>query len=171
MRGVLLFDLIFGINFESILFVLPLYFINAFLLIQAVFVKKFTGKENIFFDKPISKKIFGENKTWLGLFFSVTLCTLFYFFLGRPVFAGLLIGLFMFFGILASSFLKRRLGKACGEKCFLDTIDFLIGGSVGYFIFFGELVQGFVLLIPITFVLHRFANIIAFKLKLKKVPW
>ena len=87
------------------------------------------------------------------------------------MFAGLIIGIGFFLGVLASSFLKRRMGKSCGTKFFLDPIDFLIGAQIGYFVFFKELVPGIILLIPITFVLHRIANKIAFKLKLKDVPW
>ena len=86
-------------------------------------------------------------------------------------FEGLVLGTGMFFGILLSSFTKRMLKKKSGEKFIFDTIDFVLGAQIFYFIVFGKIFQELLLIIIITFFLHRLSNIVAFKLKLKEIPW
>lgn len=80
-------------------------------------------------------------------------------------------------GDLLGSFFKRRMGTPSGQpSVVLDQLLFLVTallfaealqpGLLGY-----VGVEGFVFLAVLTFVLHAVFNVIAHRLKLKKVPW
>ena len=75
-------------------------------------------------------------------------------------------------GDMTKSFAKRRKGIKSGGRWFLvDQLDFIVGGLI-----FSLLVRipeiGIVIfLLVVTVFIHTATNIIAFKLKLKKVPW
>lgn len=80
-------------------------------------------------------------------------------------------------GDLLGSFFKRRMSTPSGQQSIvLDQMFFLVAallvaevlepGLLGYVGF-----QGFVFLAALTFVLHALFNVIAHRLKLKKVPW
>jgi CDP-2,3-bis-(O-geranylgeranyl)-sn-glycerol synthase len=75
-------------------------------------------------------------------------------------------------GDIAASFFKRRLGLEQGTNILLlDQLDFLFGGmALGMVVFIPSLEQ-VLLLALFTFSMHRFANIVAFKAKIKKIPW
>lgn len=88
----------------------------------------------------------------------------------------ILIGAILGFGALlgdtVKSFFKRRIGVREGKNLiFFDQLDFLIG-AILISLPFDQFPAKFILvIISATFVLHIITNIIAFYLKLKKVPW
>lgn len=80
-------------------------------------------------------------------------------------------------GDLAGSFVKRRLRVPSGGKIrFLDQMPFLLFALLFAVLGFPELageigLAGLVFLIPVTLLLHRFVNWVAYTAGLKKVPW
>ncbi len=93
------------------------------------------------------------------------------------VYAGILLGFGAIFGDLCGSFLKRRFNKKRGESLFfIDEIVFLLIALLFSSFIFSDLVFSIteldiLILIVITFILHKLANIIAYIFKLKNVPW
>jgi CDP-2,3-bis-(O-geranylgeranyl)-sn-glycerol synthase len=76
------------------------------------------------------------------------------------------------FGDITKSFFKRRFDIPSGEKWVLaDQLDFVIGGLVVSTFFRVPELWLVVLLLVATFFIHSGSNFIAYKLKLKKVPW
>jgi len=75
-------------------------------------------------------------------------------------------------GDLAGSFIKRRFGMKPGEDApFLDQLNFVFGATFFAMWFVKIGLETFFIMIIITPILHRIANIIAYKIKAKKVPW
>jgi CDP-2,3-bis-(O-geranylgeranyl)-sn-glycerol synthase len=75
-------------------------------------------------------------------------------------------------GDLGGSFVKRRLRLQRGkEVLFLDQWNFVIGSIIFVFMFTEITIWMILMMLLITFVIHRIANIIGHKLKVKKVPW
>ena len=85
---------------------------------------------------------------------------------------GFMISLGALCGDLGGSFIKRRLGLARGkEVLFLDQWNFVIG-AILFSMWFTEITIWMILMmLLLTFVIHRIANIIGHKLKVKKEPW
>jgi len=164
-------ETILGEIVSQIIFLAPLYFINAFLLVQATIMLKLTKKDKFAFDKPLSKRFFGSQRTAIGLLFTVISSALIYSLFFQKTLEGAVLGTGMYFGILGVSFVKRTLNKKEGEKFLLDTIDFIAGAQIFYFAFFGVIFSQILIILIITALLHRTTNIIAYKLKLKKIPW
>ncbi len=75
-------------------------------------------------------------------------------------------------GDITASFFKRRAGKARGSTVpLLDQLDFIVGGIVfAGWIYFPS-IQELAAITVLTLVLHVSTNYIAFRLKLKSVPW
>lgn len=87
-------------------------------------------------------------------------------------FLGLLISLGALCGDVGGSFIKRRLGFARGrEVLFLDQWNFVIGSLIFVFMFTEITIWMVLIMLLITFVIHRMANVLAHKLKVKRVPW
>jgi len=85
---------------------------------------------------------------------------------------GFLISLGALCGDLCGSFAKRRLGLQRGkEVLFLDQWNFVIGSIIFVFMFTEITIWMILMMLLITFVIHRVTNIFAHKLKVKKVPW
>ena len=146
------------------------------------------------------KRIFGDGKSWKGLF-------------GGGL-AGVLIGLILIgvssiwdsenfwgygpfwrnvgilfclsfgavLGDLMGAFIKRRLGMERGQKApILDQYDFVFGAFVVTAIFFpdwiysiyieGWHIAALIFILVLMFVIHRAVNIIGYKLGIKKEPW
>lgn len=87
-----------------------------------------------------------------------------------------LIGFLISFGALCGdligSFIKRRLGYPRGkEVLFLDQWNFVIGSIIFVFAFTEVTLWMVLMMLLITFVIHRVANIVGHKLKVKKEPW
>jgi CDP-2,3-bis-(O-geranylgeranyl)-sn-glycerol synthase len=75
-------------------------------------------------------------------------------------------------GDLVGSFIKRRIGlKRGADVPLLDQWNFIIG-SVLFVYWFTEItIWMFLIMLVITPIVHRVANIIAHKIKIKKEPW
>ncbi|MBW6451129.1 MAG: CDP-2,3-bis-(O-geranylgeranyl)-sn-glycerol synthase [DPANN group archaeon] len=85
---------------------------------------------------------------------------------------GIVLGFGALFGDLLGSFIKRRYNVKRGEQFpILDQLDFIIGA---YFItsFVIDIKFDWILIwVIVTPAIHKTANYIAYKLKLKDVPW
>ncbi len=87
-------------------------------------------------------------------------------------FIGFLIPLGALCGDLAGSFIKRRFRLPRGADApVLDQLNF-VAGAVFFAYFFTQITFWMVVIMALmTPVIHRAANIIAYGLKIKKVPW
>jgi len=146
------------------------------------------------------KRIFGDGKSWRGLF--------------AGGFAGVLIGLILIavasiwdpenywgfgpfwsnigilfclsfgavLGDLMGAFIKRRLGMQRGQKApVLDQYDFVFGAFVVTAVFFpnwvysmfieGWHIAALIFILAMMFIIHRGVNIIGYKYGFKKEPW
>lgn len=85
---------------------------------------------------------------------------------------GFLISLGALCGDLGGSFIKRRLGLDRGkEVLFLDQWNFVIG-AILFSMWFTEITVWMALImLLLTLIIHRIANIVGHKLKVKKEPW
>ena len=137
------------------------------------------------------KQIFGPGKTWEGLLFGVfigalvgTFQMLAYPFLPwslSPValslipmtpLTGAIIGLGALLGDIGGSFIKRRLNIARGKPApVLDQLDFIAGMLIVLALVYPLKWEWVVILAIMTPVFHLTANFIAYKLKLKNVPY
>ncbi|MBS3063070.1 MAG: CDP-2,3-bis-(O-geranylgeranyl)-sn-glycerol synthase [Candidatus Diapherotrites archaeon] len=164
---------------KTILYVLPMYFANSSAML-------WRGKTPIDLDVKWvdGKPVFGKGKTvrgTLGGIFTGTMVAL----LLRQAFPaytallaedylalGFLLSVGAMAGDIAASFIKRRNDLEVGAPVlFLDQLDFAFGamivGSLAYTPGFYEII---VICVATVFV-HRLSNWIAFKAKLKHVPW
>ncbi|KAA0010167.1 MAG: CDP-2,3-bis-(O-geranylgeranyl)-sn-glycerol synthase [Thermoplasmata archaeon] len=167
---------------EAIWLILPAYIANS----SAVLLG---GGKPIDFGKTWrGKPIFGAGKTWRG-FIGGGICGMAVGIIMNQLWQSFGVGLNAVFvllslsfgalaGDLIKSFFKRRIGKKRGEKWLvIDQIDFLLGAFFFTFIFNREwFVSNFslyhiIFLLIFTPLLHLATNIIAYVLKLKKVPW
>ncbi|MFH0954995.1 MAG: CDP-2,3-bis-(O-geranylgeranyl)-sn-glycerol synthase [Candidatus Micrarchaeota archaeon] len=163
----------------AVVLVLPMYFANSSAMI-------FGGKTplDLGYNAWDGRRFFGKGKTFKGTFFGIFFGTLSaviisylfpettlemtknYVFLGFAVSVGAIVG------DLAGSFAKRRMGFESGSEVLgLDQLNFLVGGIALGWIFFVPSIEQLVFLAVLTVLVHRLANWIAFKTKLKKVPW
>jgi CDP-2,3-bis-(O-geranylgeranyl)-sn-glycerol synthase len=84
----------------------------------------------------------------------------------------LMISLGTLFGDMGGSFIKRRLNLERGkEVIFLDQWNFIIGSLLFIFLLTPITIWMVIIMLAITFVVHRAANIGGYVLKVKKVPW
>ena len=161
------------------LIAIPIYIANGLALVFGGGPKIDLGKN--FVD---GKRLLGDGKSFMGaatgIFFgSVGIAAVQIFLPQLTAFLpvnylqyGFLLATGAILGDVASSFVKRRMGKERGKSVvFLDQLDFLVGGIVLGMIVFVPSVEQFVFLAVFTFSVHRFANLVAFKIKMKKVPW
>ncbi len=169
-------DLIFLIKI-ILLYLVPLYVANAFPVV-------FHGKTPIDFGKKIgTNRILGDGKTWKGAIAGILAGT----------FAGIIISFIypeafniiphyiwlsfflsvgVILGDIIKSFFKRRLNFKRGEMWFpFDQLDFIFGGFLFSLLIRMPELEMFVILLGFTIIFHLGANYLAFKLKLKKVPW
>ncbi|MFA5381772.1 MAG: CDP-2,3-bis-(O-geranylgeranyl)-sn-glycerol synthase [Candidatus Micrarchaeia archaeon] len=172
---------------QLFIFILPAYVANSLPVILGHGSPIDFGKN--FFD---GKRIFGPGKTIRGFiaavvggFFIGSVLGLLVFntpynifnFQMSYVYSGILLGFGAIFGDLCGSFLKRRFNKKRGESLFfIDEIVFLLiallfGSLIFYDLIFKINFIDILILIIITFVLHKIANVLAYILKLKNVPW
>ncbi|MCU0642544.1 MAG: CDP-archaeol synthase [archaeon] len=137
-----------------------------------------------FLNYPISKKLFGEHKTYRGFFFGILLAVLAAYALSwsakfvftgydygflSPMILGLLLGFGALFGDLVKSFFKRRAGIMPGKSWMpWDQIDWIIGAMilVNFYIIFSWQIN---LTILIVFGLaHPIINYAGYLFKIKK---
>lgn len=110
---------------SSIWFILPVYVAN----MMPVFVKNL----NIlnfpvdFGKKFINKRIFGDHKTWRGLFFGTLAGGTISLLQRRGFLIGIILGFGALFGDLVGSFIKRRLGIRPGDRALvIDQLPFIV---------------------------------------------
>jgi len=179
---------ILQILLKSVYLMLPAYFAN----MAPVIVRKHIN----FLDYPVDfnrkmgrNRIFGENKTWRGIFFGVIFGIIIAFvqslLQGIPFFAsvsfldysnwliiGILMGLGALVGDLAKSFFKRRLDIKPGKSFVpFDQIDFVIGSLLFVSIIKVPTIDLIMTSLIISFILHITVNHIAFYLKIRKEKW
>ncbi len=157
-------------------YVIPLYISNS----SPVFLH---GKIPLDFNLKFNqKRILGDGKsilgTMVGIIAGTFAGTLFSFFfqintLIPNYFAlAFLLSFGAMFGDIVESFFKRRIGLKRGEKWLIfDQVDFIIGGLLFSLIVRIPEIEIIIILLFITFFVHKYSNLFAFKLKLKKVPW
>lgn len=175
------------VEFVKALFILfPAYAANGFPLLARGH-RPIDMKRN-WFDK---KRIFGDGKTFegfgFGLFAGFVIGALeSYLYPDLNSYAmqygvklplinlsiAFLIALGALSGDLAGSFIKRRLGLKRGSDVpLLDQWNFIIGTVLFVCWFTGITIWMFLIMLVITPIVHRTANIIAHRIKIKKEPW
>lgn len=147
------------------------------------------------------KRIFGDGKTWRGLFGGILLGILLgLLMMGIAYLCGDEEGYWRFgefpasvgivacmcagslLGDLCGAFIKRRIGMERGKKApFLDQYDFVVGSMALTALFFPDFIfstyfEGWHLaalafLLVMTYAIHRGVNIIGYKMGIKKEPW
>ncbi|MFH0890228.1 MAG: CDP-2,3-bis-(O-geranylgeranyl)-sn-glycerol synthase [Candidatus Aenigmatarchaeota archaeon] len=160
--------------------ILPAYVANS----SATFAK---GRISIDFSKkfPDGRPIFGAGKTFEGFALGVAVGTIAGFLQSvlqsaygvSPAFSmNITIAFAMSAGALlgdiAGSFVKRRFGLKRGEPVpLLDQLDFVAGSLVVASFFYAISLDTMLVLAIITPVIHLAANVIGYKLGVKKEPW
>jgi CDP-2,3-bis-(O-geranylgeranyl)-sn-glycerol synthase len=158
-------------------YALPLYIANA----TPVLIH---GKKPLDFNKTFrNKRILGDGKSIVGTiagiiggFFSGIIFSIIFpeilIIIPNYYLLSFLLGLGAMAGDITESFFKRQLNMKRGQELFLaDQLDFVLGGLLlSSIVRFPEW-QIIAIFLLITIFLHRITNFIAFKLKLKKVPW
>ena len=88
------------------------------------------------------------------------------------LFVGFMIAFGALVGDLGGSFIKRRFKLARGADVpLLDQWNFIIGCVLFSFLFTEITIWMFLIMLVITPVVHRIANIIGHRLKIKREPW
>ncbi|MBI2598102.1 MAG: CDP-2,3-bis-(O-geranylgeranyl)-sn-glycerol synthase [Candidatus Diapherotrites archaeon] len=146
----------------------------------------FGGKYRLDFGKKFfdGRPVFGPGKTFSGAFAGIILGSaatiIVYYFLTEHalsisqnyMFFGFLVSIGSIAGDTVASFFKRRSNISPGTPVlFLDQLDFVIGGLIfGSLIFVPTFYETIIIAVA-TLIIHKLSNFIAFKAKLKKVPW
>jgi CDP-2,3-bis-(O-geranylgeranyl)-sn-glycerol synthase len=161
---------LYSILIYPILFILPAWITNAVPVI-------FGGGAPLDFGRKIGgKRVFGDHKTirgtlagLLGGFVTSLLLAIYYpFALGAALTIGAV------FGDLLGSFIKRRFGLKEGASVLgMDQYLFFITAVIFAlpFISIFPSAEGLIVLVVLTGLLHKLSNVVAHRLKLKKVPW
>ncbi len=175
----------------SIILFLPAFIANPGAVITGGHIKMDLGKSFH------GKRILGDGKSWSGfiggsligilsgiiIFYIVILLKIPYGDYGKNIFDAIYVLIPMSFGSLlgdiTGSFIKRRMGLKSGAKgSILDQWPFVLMSFFLLFIFarpffikfYGDFIA-IVLILVITPPLHRGVNILAYKFKMKDVPW
>ena len=164
---------------KLLLYIAPMYFANSSAMVLG-------GKTPIDFGKNFidGKRLLGNGKTFKGTFLGIAIGTItgviiYYFFPAATmtlsneyVFLAFLLSTGAIVGDIVASFFKRRNDIKSGQEVLLlDQLDFVIGGMIFSSLLY---VPGFyeILFVSIiTLIVHKISNYVAFKIKLKKVPW
>ncbi|MCL5434008.1 MAG: CDP-2,3-bis-(O-geranylgeranyl)-sn-glycerol synthase [Candidatus Marsarchaeota archaeon] len=154
-----------------ILYILPAFIANATPVI-------FGGNTPLDFKKKLFKKrIFGDHKTvrgtFSGIFAGILVGIIESFYLPQMLMISVVLSLGAMFGDLLGSFIKRRINVTPGSSIpVLDQFGFVIFALI-FAAPFGYIpnIIGIILIFVLTAILHPLTNIIAYKIKLKKVPW
>ena len=164
---------------KTLLYVLPMYFANSSAMV-------WRGQTPIDLDVKWvdGKPIFGKGKTVRGTLGGMVTGTFVAFGLHAlfPSYTALLTDEYLLLGFLvsagamagdiAASFIKRRNNLDVGAPVlFLDQLDFAFGAMItGSLIYIPGFYEIIVICIATVFV-HRLSNWVAYKIKLKRVPW
>jgi CDP-2,3-bis-(O-geranylgeranyl)-sn-glycerol synthase len=136
-------------------------------------------------------RLFGDGKTWEGFFFGLViaviiasvemltfpflpweLSTIPLLIIPMSPLLGLVIGLGAILGDLTGSFIKRRLNRPRGSPFpLLDQLDFLLGAFLLAALLVTVKLEWVLLMMVITPVIHLTANLIGYRLGVKKTPW
>ena len=162
------------------LILLPIYVANASAMLLG-------GKTPVDFNKNFfdSRPILGKGKTFKGTILGITAGIIIaaainglipeqtaqYYSVNYLLIAALLVALAIL-GDIIGSFIKRRLNIERGKPVLLlDQLDFVIVPML--FLWSQKFVSltEIIIVLVITLIVHRAANYIAFKFKLKRVPW
>ena len=177
---------------ESLFFAIPIYIANSFATISLTlpYIKRWNTPIDL--GKSWKKKrIFGDGKTFRGLFFGTffaVLSGIIQYFLSRKynfdyldyeekyfsffIISSLLLGFGALLGDMIKSFFKRRVGIKRGRPWPpFDQLDFLTGGILLYSLLCIPNLKIVLILYTITPIGHLISNIVAYKLKLKNVWW
>ncbi len=162
---------LYSLFIYPIIYILPAYVANGAPVIfgggrQLDLGKRFRGKP-----------ILGRHKTIRGLLFGLASGLVVAYaeslFIPYMLFVGVLLSIGAHAGDLIGSFAKRRAGRLEGESlAFFDQYLFLIfaliiAAPLGHL----PTLPGLVFLAVLTGVMHRLTNILAHRIKIKKVPW
>lgn len=172
--------------FQSFWFILPAYFANSTPVIAGGGTPIDFGKK--FFD---GEPILGPGKTWRGAFAGIFVAAVVsevqmliqtsidlssYGLITMSLELGILLGTGAIIGDSVKSFFKRRFKiKRGAEWPLLDQLDFLAGALL--FSTISNSASAYLnwkmvaFLLVFTPLAHRASNILAFKARLKKVPW
>ncbi len=147
--------------------ILPAYIANASPLVLIRRGHPIDGGRTFIDGKPV----LGAGKTIEGFLAGIILGTLTGLIQGRGIVAFML-SLGAMCGDLLGSFIKRRIGIKRGRPApILDQTSFLLGALAFSSILEHYTLMDVVVLIVITIPLHLISNIIAYLLKIKRVPW
>jgi CDP-2,3-bis-(O-geranylgeranyl)-sn-glycerol synthase len=170
---------------KSLLIIFPAYAANGFPPLA-------NGKRPIDFGRNLfGKRLFGDGKTIEGFTLGIIAGTLVgaletYLFsdlnsyalqygVNLPsisVFIGFMIALGALTGDLTGSFIKRRMGLNRGADVpLLDQWNFIIGSILFAFFFTQISIWMIIIMLLVTPLVHRMANIVAHKIKIKREPW
>ena len=167
-----------------LIFILPAYMANA----APVLFK--TGRSRTPMDMRMrfydSRRILGEGKTWVGFFTGVITGTAMgyvtwalglltiYPSLDQHLLVAFMLSLGTMTGDVIGSFLKRRLALGKGKPMWLmDQLSFYIV-AIAFILPWRPValdLSMFVVLGAVTALVHYYANVLAYKAGLKKVPW
>jgi len=170
--------MVVSIIIKSLYFFLPVYFAN-----MAPVLFKWLP-----FKKPISKKVFGRNKTWRGIIVAiltggivfwiqkimfnagfVSLAVIDYH--DFPVYYGFLLGTGAILGDLVKSYYKRKVGIKPGDSwLFFDQEDFVIGAILFSFFYYVPPIEIIFTVFLISPILHIVTNFIGYHLKIREKP-
>ena len=171
---------------EIILFILPAYLANSIPVI-------FTGKTPMDFGRKFidKRRLLGDGKTYRGFMAGIFMATVIYmpvsYFLGKyylpelsffdKVNLAFIMSVGALIGDLAGSFIKRRLNLDRGQPSWLmDQLFFLFTAIIFAIAAYPQTAMhidaiAIIVLVISTFALHLLFNQLAYRLKLKSVPW
>lgn len=166
-------NLLYLIVIYPIIFILPGYVANGAPVI-------FGGGAPLDFNRTFrGRPIFGKHKTLRGLVSGICSGIIIGFAeslapgYGFMLYTGIAQSIGTHFGDLLGSFIKRQRGFKAGRRSLLlDQYPFLIFAIV-FSIPFGNLpnIYGIIFLFILTGIMHPLTNLIAYLLKIKRVPW
>lgn len=136
-------------------------------------------------------RLLGDGKTWEGLVFGVSVAAAIaliemaafpllpwglsevpLLIVPMSPLLGLALGLGAMLGDIAGSFIKRRLGRSRGSPLpLLDQLDFVLGAFLLAALIVPVNIGWVLIMVVITPVFHLLANLIGFRLGIKRTPW
>jgi len=146
--------------------IVPMHVVNAF----AFLVWRFNLLGPLHaYNRPVSERIFGSHRDYIGAGTMFASATLIYSFLFGYV--CIWPGIGMVAGTYLNSIIKRRLKIKPGASLLVfDQLDFFIGGVAGLAVC-GVYLDNFFLMAVVSFALHVAAEIFAYLTGMKKVWW
>ncbi|MFH0860241.1 MAG: CDP-2,3-bis-(O-geranylgeranyl)-sn-glycerol synthase [Candidatus Altiarchaeota archaeon] len=165
-------------------FILPAYFANSIAIDVTVlpFLKRLSAPVD--FGKSLrGRRLLGDGKTWRGLFSGVLGGTFVGFLMSyyQPAAIGFapmtvklafLLSLGAMLGDMTASAIKRQSRFERGSAIpFLDQLDYIFGAFFLAWTVVPVDISLFLTVCVVTLPLHVFANIVAWALKIKSVPW